>query len=79
MSAQPLPQPKVGQCPSGYVQSGGYWRTDQRPGAGRGAQGRSVSGRVAAVGSLAAGSRLLIAVHLPSGTAPARRLIRPGR
>jgi hypothetical protein len=22
--AQPLPQPKVGQCPSGYTQSGGY-------------------------------------------------------
>jgi hypothetical protein len=23
-SAQPLPQPKVGQCPSGYAQSGGF-------------------------------------------------------
>jgi hypothetical protein len=23
-SAQPLPQPKVGQCPSGYRDSGGY-------------------------------------------------------
>jgi hypothetical protein len=22
--AQPLPQPKVGQCPSGYRESGGY-------------------------------------------------------
>ena len=22
--AQPLPQPKVGQCPSGYMQSGNY-------------------------------------------------------
>jgi hypothetical protein len=22
--AQPLPQPKVGQCPSGYTESGGY-------------------------------------------------------
>lgn len=29
--AAPLPQPKVGQCPSGYAQSGGYcapMRTD---------------------------------------------------
>jgi hypothetical protein len=24
VSAQPLPQPKVGQCPSGYRESGGY-------------------------------------------------------
>jgi hypothetical protein len=23
-SAQPLPQPKIGQCPSGYRESGGY-------------------------------------------------------
>jgi hypothetical protein len=23
-AAQPLPQPKVGQCPSGYRESGGY-------------------------------------------------------
>jgi hypothetical protein len=23
-AAQPLPQPKVGSCPSGYMQSGGY-------------------------------------------------------
>jgi hypothetical protein len=23
-SAQPLPQPKVGQCPAGYRESGGY-------------------------------------------------------
>jgi hypothetical protein len=23
-AAEPLPQPKVGQCPSGYTESGGY-------------------------------------------------------
>jgi hypothetical protein len=72
-SAQPLPQLKVGQCPSGYHESGGYCAptSDRAPAAcqrsgmpvGMGAERRLLPGRKAALIAGLSGARVAPATH----------------
>lgn len=51
-SAAPLPQPKVGQCPAGYYQSGGYCAPMTRNSPDAVAESRAMPERLDAVGQL---------------------------